>query len=645
MNMLRRLWKRVSAENPRWVLITFALLFVLGSVYFFTVKVQGYNDSTQKISGDGRYYYAFVTSIVLDGDVDLSNQYANGKQLNPWGYRNTPTGKPANPFTVGPALMWAPFFVLAHGLSLVFEPAAKSADGYSELTQVVTLYSSFLYGFAAALLAYAMARRRYGPGAAVAGAFVGLVCGPILQYIIHQPSFAHAPSAFTVALLLYVWDRGRGDDATTRTWRGWLALGACVGLAMCARQQNLVFALPAVIEGARRLVHAGRARALDLRARLLLAAAPAAGALAAVVCFLPQMLVWKSIYGYALGVPQGASYMQWGEPAWSEVLFSGRNGLFVYAPLWLVAFFGLFALLRRERMTGIVLLATFVLATWVNGAVTDWWAIGSIGARRFDGLLVHATLGFAAVARTLVDAVERRPRLAGGVALALLCAWFGNCNFSFTDQFTRYGRLGEPDSRNSLDEYVGVLQRQGRKVWRWGNPIALPAALAYAWRTGAPAKTYDDVVGPYLLIGTAIMDFQDRPAKETGALVFASPKHARFLLEGFAAPRKAAVNDKDSSRLAVGPSARLLVPINVRGRIAVRLTGVGIAETTLRVLWNGAEVVPTTPLHAGQPIDLKFELSDTQATRGVNVVDFRHDGVAAGAEAALYTKMLLQSPP
>jgi hypothetical protein len=642
----RRAWARLRADNPRWVLVLTALLLVSGTVYFFTVKVRTYHHTTQRISGDGRYYYAFLTSIVLDGDVDMKNQYANKRQMNPWGYRATETGKPANPFTVGPAIMWSPFFVLAHGVSLVAEPRAENRDGYSDLTQMLTLYGSFLYGAAAALLAYQMARRRYGPGAAYAGAVVGAVCGPVLQYMIHQPSFAHAPSAFAVALVLWIWDRGRRDgaaeDARARSLRGWLGWGAAIGLAMSVRQQNLVFALPAVVEGVRRVV---AARGEGPRGLARAALAPAAGGLVALVCFAPQMIVWHSIYGYAFGVPQGATYMQWSEPAWSEVLFSGRNGLFVYAPLWLVGFFGLFVLARRERAVGAQLVAMFVLATWVNGAVTDWWAIGSIGARRFDGLLVPMAIGFAAVARAFLDAVERKPRVAGGVALAAVVALFGHCNYSFTDKFTRYDRLGEPDSRDTLAEYLGVVERDGKKLWRWGNPIALPAALAFSWRTGAPARAYDAVVGPQLLVGVTVNDFQTRPEKEKGYLSFVSPKHERFLTRGFGEVRKRDAADKNGLRVALGPRQRALVPLNNRGRVAVHLVGqAGPTATTLHVRWNEQEVA-AVPLTPGTPIDVRLELSDTQAIRGVNILDLVHDDIPANTDAALYDKLELQSPP
>jgi hypothetical protein len=650
MNRLRRLWSRLREQNPTWVLALTAVLFVVGTGYFFTVTVPKHHHTTQRISGDGRYYYAFLTSIALDGDVDFANQYANPRQGNPWGYKHTQAGKPANAFTVGPALLWMPFFALAHAVSLASEPATEAKDGYSDRTQMLTLYGSFLYGCAAAWLCYRLARRRFGPGPAFIGAIVALTCGPVLQYLVHQPSFAHGPSAFAVTLLLYVWDTGRGEEPGARSVRGWAALGACLGLAMLVRQQNLVFGLPLVIEGAWRVVRGARAGVLGARAGFRGAAsaavAPAVGAAAALVVFMPQILVWQSIYGFALGIAQGGGYMQWGEPAWSEVLFSSRNGLFVFAPLWLLGLIGLGLFARRERLTAGLLLGSFVLVTWVNGAVTDWWAIGSVGARRFDGLLVPVTLGIAFVALRAIDLVERRPRAVATAATLLVVLGAGRLNFRLIDRFTRIERFGEPESRDTRAMWLQTIDAETKPLWQWGNPVSWPAALSFSAKTGLSPKRYDDVVGPYLLHGYAINDFQTRPEKETGALAFTSPKHERFLVSGFGEVEKR--NDQargpEELRVALGPRARALVPLNNQGDVAAHLLGEAVAAGTLRVRWNG-KVVAETPLAPGQPIDVSVILTDATTIRGLNQLELVHEGVPAGAKAALYRRLELRSPP
>src|SRR5262249_51400645 len=151
-----------------------------------------------RIGVDGRYHWAYLTSLVLDRDLDFTNQYNDPESGNYYRYGRTPTGRLANPFPIGPAIAWMPFFLVAHAVAeIAGVPHADAGTTY--VHQLITLYSSFLYAFAAIILAYDMARRRFGPGPSLAGALAAALCGPIFHYAVNQPYYAHAPSAFFAA--------------------------------------------------------------------------------------------------------------------------------------------------------------------------------------------------------------------------------------------------------------------------------------------------------------------------------------------------------------------------------------------------------------------------------------------------------------
>src|SRR5690242_6530102 len=92
---------RLVARLP-WVplaLVATALLFVLMSV------------GSPELRADSPGYFAYVRSLVLDHDLDFANEWAH------WGLKplpTTPTGRMSNPYSIGPALIWMPFFLLAH---------------------------------------------------------------------------------------------------------------------------------------------------------------------------------------------------------------------------------------------------------------------------------------------------------------------------------------------------------------------------------------------------------------------------------------------------------------------------------------------------------------------------------------------------
>src|SRR5204863_9632585 len=87
------------------------------------------------IVGDGIYYYVYLRSAVLDGDLDFTNddtiyqQYNNEDPIKKAEMlaRKTPTGLAGNLFSVGPAILWSPVFLVTRGLALLF---GQTDNGY-----------------------------------------------------------------------------------------------------------------------------------------------------------------------------------------------------------------------------------------------------------------------------------------------------------------------------------------------------------------------------------------------------------------------------------------------------------------------------------------------------------------------------------
>jgi hypothetical protein len=86
---------------------------------------------TPEFRADSPGYLANLRSPLFDGDLDLRNEFES------WGRRPPPPtagGHPGNAYTWGPALLWAPFFVLAHLYVLLAGAVGLSghaADGLS----------------------------------------------------------------------------------------------------------------------------------------------------------------------------------------------------------------------------------------------------------------------------------------------------------------------------------------------------------------------------------------------------------------------------------------------------------------------------------------------------------------------------------
>jgi Dolichyl-phosphate-mannose-protein mannosyltransferase len=598
-------------RKPSWVTVAFAALFLFGSIYYFRVTVEKYGHPTVRVSNDGRYQYALAVSMYEDGDLDLTDEYAADQLGNPHKYGPTQLGYPANPLSIGPALLWAPSYFVAR----LFDPSPLG-----DLHQQITFYPSFLCAFGALLLVYSMARRRYGPGASFAGALIAVLCGPVLQYAIHQPSYSHAASAFFVALLFWEWDRQR--DA--RPICGWVRCGAILGAAMLMRAQNVVFVLPLLAEGIAGVVRARRARAL---------VGPAAGALTCALLFAAQLAAWDAIYGFGLSLPQGGGFMRWGSSMLVDTLFSSMNGLFLYAPFWIVGVFGLAALATRDRATAGWLALTFLVVAYVNGAVNDWWALGGIVNRRYDGVLVHVGLGIAAVA----TALAARPKLATGILVGGAALFGALLNFGMWDLYTRYHRDKELDQSHSIQVYTKAIDHLSRRyLKRLGNPLAWPAAVPFALLTGARVSQYEEVVGHHLLEGRIERgDHKHNKRFEERQFRFSFDDTQVYLLGGF--------GGMDASyRREVGHRARFLAPINTNYPVRCHLVGLAVVDVDLEVQWNG-ERISGGRFAAGAPIDLWFTVPPARVTRGINVVTLLHVNVEKGTVGAAYDRIELRA--
>src|SRR3972149_9127476 len=122
----------------------------------------------QRVASDGVYYFATLRSLVVDGDLDFQNEYrilgASEGHFQP-----TATGRLPNAFSVGPALVWAPAYLLVHGLGYLglFRPPGF---GYPYFTAVSTVTA--MGGLLGVLWLYRLVRRYSEPRAAFLSALL-----------------------------------------------------------------------------------------------------------------------------------------------------------------------------------------------------------------------------------------------------------------------------------------------------------------------------------------------------------------------------------------------------------------------------------------------------------------------------------------
>jgi hypothetical protein len=287
------------------------------------------------IRSDGLGYYAWLRSLLIDGDWAFDNEFADHNPLGdfvPPVERRTELGRRPNQWSVGPACVWSLMVVPGHGCwKLLGDTDSWPADGYSLPYQLMVGGTTLLASLIGLGLLYRLGRCEAGPQAAAwAAAFVTLGT-TIVYYAAIEVSMAHGLGTVAVAGLVWYWRRTYGSARRRR----WLAVGLLLGTAALMRWQLVTFAVLPAGEAGWAAWREGRAHGGQAVVRRLLLLALAAGA--AWAAFVPQMIAWRSVYGHWLVRTMPTAH-NWTQPALVQVLLGPDRGLFTWTPLVLLAF-------------------------------------------------------------------------------------------------------------------------------------------------------------------------------------------------------------------------------------------------------------------------------------------------------------------
>ncbi len=403
----------VTSTNRTWGA---ALLVALFAVSLPAVTTRIY-------ASDEIQYFAYLRSLWFDRDVSFENEYQyfydHGIARSPLFHetfleRTTDTGRRVNFATMGCALLWSPFYGVAH---LAARASGGRADGFSPPYIAAVCYASAIYGMLAVLVSLAIAQRVVGTGATAA---VSVWLGtPLLFYMYVAPPMSHATSAFTVAAFLLVWLRVR----ERWTVAGCAALGALAALMTMVREQDAFVAVGPLVDY---LTYAARrpGAAIGSRVTEVLAAAAAFS-----IVFAPQALAYLALNGRIGPSPLVSRKMSWDAPYAAAVVASPAHGFFWWTPIALLSVAGLLLLAIREpdaavhrdaRRLALCAMVVMMLQIYVAGSVDSWTAAGAFGQRRFVGLTAVLALGLASLWR----AAAAMPLRAAVSIVSVVCIWW-----------------------------------------------------------------------------------------------------------------------------------------------------------------------------------------------------------------------------
>ena len=366
------------------------------------------------IQGDANGYFAYLPSVVLDGDLDLRNQFERLRPERgdrPFGGTDSDA---ANPFSVGSAILWLPGYLVGCVLDWALWMLGASVRPIG-------------CGPGAALGAAAWCIVLTGLGADATRRLVQQTIGveyglsstvmiwlgtPALYYTLIAPLYSHAIAWFAVSLMIWsAWVASQRESG----WARWGAVGLLSGLVLAIRQQDaptLLIPLSLLVVSARSAQGRGRG-----------AGAFMAWTVGALLGVLPQAVTSLWINGSLL--PIGDVTLS--TPTLSNVaailLSTGYQGWISWTPIVLPSILGLGLLARRSNPRDVRVLAIAGLAAIVAMVAIDvlhpFGAGAAFGGRRYVSTAPLLTLGLAAILALPVRRVSPRWKL----ALPALMVW------------------------------------------------------------------------------------------------------------------------------------------------------------------------------------------------------------------------------
>lgn len=378
-----RLFDFIGNTKKVSIVIVAIAWIVLTIIAYFSGYTKNLDD---RIRGhDPVGYFVYLPSLIFDHDLDFSNNFQVIYGDNQTIRKKTSTGYTDNPWSIGPAILWSPFYITAHLCSKIsklcfdtnYEP-----NGYKGLYSISVMIGNAVYILIGCIFLYLFLSTFFNDALSVFSTITILFGSQITYYTWGLIPMSHNVSFASVCMYLFLY---RKYDTKAIT-----ALSA--GIMILARWQNALFLIPQIAINFTILGKWLRNREFKQWSKFLME--NCIFSLIVIICFIPQGYVWYKLYGSFITLPQAAHYsgdtFKFGHYArflWT--LFHPNHGLFLWNPILLISCFGFIPALKnqRYRKMAISLIVMFTAQWVVNSLWQSWHGDWGFGQRKFCNTL------------------------------------------------------------------------------------------------------------------------------------------------------------------------------------------------------------------------------------------------------------------
>ncbi|MEO6168863.1 MAG: hypothetical protein ABIO46_07940 [Chitinophagales bacterium] len=468
-----------SSTNNRISLyaLFFVCVFLLVAAFFYPKWKIGETEAT--LSWDVMGYYLYLPSYFYD---DISKLHQRPHILETYhpvnGFGNAfqlPNGNYMMKYSLGMALMYLPFFGVAH---LWAQFGGFAIDGFSYPYQVMISFGSILIAWIGLWFTRMNLLRFFNDRITALVLLVLVLATNYFNYVSFGGPMTHN-YLFTIYCLV-VWLTIKWYDQPTFLRSA--GIGFLCGLATVTRPTEIIILIIPFLFGIN--LWSGIPERLQFlwtrRMKILLAA------IAFAIPLLPQLFYWKAMSGEWLYYSYQDQGFSWTHPHFYDGIFTFRNGWLVYTPVMALAVAGFLFLYPRAKALFWAIFFFTLINIYIVYAWDIWWYGGSFGSRAM--VQSYALLIFPLAA--FFDFVSRKGvmRVVFGAAV-LFCCWLNvlqtyQCHAKGifeAENMTRayYWRIfgkttGDPKDKKFLDikeELPEKFREQLQPVFHFKSPL------------------------------------------------------------------------------------------------------------------------------------------------------------------------------
>lgn len=346
--------------------ITIGILIIICGWYGKNLNLWGGN---KIIQNDVIMYYAYLpaTFIFHDLNFDFRKDLPEDFEGLIW-LQTSPAGKPILRMTMGLAILWIPFFLIAHLFAHIL---GVSTLGYSWPYSLSIFVAALFYLFMGLFYLRKILLRYFSETITSITLALLVLATNLMYYVISEPGMTHVYNFALISTFLFFTIKW----VEKANFSNSIILGLLLGLIVLIRPINILVVIFPVLIGVTSINELYKRIFKNLKWFILI------GIFSFLVFFL-QMIYWKIQAGHFLF----NSYMDQGKFFFmnSQIingLFSFRNGWLIYTPVMIFGLVGIIWLKKFVPKIIVPILVFILINFYIVYSWWCWWYGGSFSSR------------------------------------------------------------------------------------------------------------------------------------------------------------------------------------------------------------------------------------------------------------------------